>query len=95
MLSLDFVSVEFIHLIVMLSQLRVEDLKYLTHLGDDSPDDADQIDISAQNDSPIATPTSAHALSSHPQTQQSKFSEDKVALFERRYCGNAPICTEW
>ena len=53
--------------------------------GDDCPDDADQIDISAQNDSPIATPTSAHALSSPPQTQQSKFSADKVALFESRY----------
>ena len=30
MLSLDFVSVGFIHLIVMPSQLKVEDLKYLT-----------------------------------------------------------------
>ena len=53
--------------------------------GDDCSDNADQIDISAQNDCPIATSTSAHALSSPPQTQQSKFSEDKVAFFERRY----------
>jgi len=30
--------------------------------GGDCPDDADHIDISAQNDSPIATPTSVHAF---------------------------------
>jgi len=50
--------------------------------GDDFPDNADQI----ENDSSIAaTPTSAYALSSPPQIQQSKLSEDKVALFERSY----------
>jgi len=61
MLSLDFTSVKFIHLMRMPSSTQDEgsDLSDTETLpnkqGNDCPGDADQIDITAQNDSPITT----------------------------------------